>query len=228
MKVQSISILGSTGSIGRQTLDVAEHLGLKIAALTANENVDRMAEQARKYRPKLCVMGSEQAAEALRMRISDLFIPVKCGMEGLMEAATIPEADVVVTAVMGMIGLRPTLAAIHARKRIGLANKETLVCAGELVMDAADRYGAEIVPVDSEHSAIFQCLMGCRDRSEIKRLILTASGGPFYGKKFEEMETITKEDALHAERLLDNAMLMAQLVDWIFTQKWEHPDRHAS
>ena len=196
MKVQSISILGSTGSIGRQTLDVAEHLGLKIAALTANENVDRMAEQARKYRPKLCVMGNEQAAEALRMRISDLFIPVKCGMEGLMEAATIPEADVVVTAVMGMIGLRPTLAAIHAKKRIGLADKETLVCAGELVMDAADRYGAEIVPVDSEHSAIFQCLMGCRDRSEIKRLILTASGGPFYGKKFEEMETITKEDAL--------------------------------
>ena len=113
-----------------------------------------------------------------------------------MEAATIREADVVVTAVMGMIGLRPTLAAIHAKKRIGLANKETLVCAGELVMDAADRYGAEIVPVDSEHSAIFQCLMGCRDRSEIKRLILTASGGPFYGKKFEEMETITKEDAL--------------------------------
>ena len=195
MKTNTISILGSTGSIGRQTLSVAEHLGVRVCALTANENVDRMEAQARKFRPRLCVMGSEAAAEALADRLKDLPIAVKSGMEGLLEAATMAEADVVVTAVMGMVGLRPTLAAIAAKKRIGLANKETLVCAGELVMDEADKYGAEIVPVDSEHSAIFQCLMGCRDRGEIRRLILTASGGPFYGKKFEELETIRKEDA---------------------------------
>ena len=195
MKTKALSILGSTGSIGRQTLSVAEHLGVSVCALTANENVDRMEEQARAFRPRLCVMGSEAAGEALRHRLRDLPITVKSGMEGLIEAATMPEADVVITAVMGMVGLRPTLAALEAKKRIGLANKETLVCAGELVMDAADRWGAEIVPVDSEHSAIFQCLMGCRDRSEIRRLILTASGGPFYGKKFQELETIKKEDA---------------------------------
>ena len=196
MNATCITILGSTGSIGRQTLSVAEHLGVSVAALTANENVERMAEQAKKFLPRLCVMGSEEAAARLRQELTGLPVTVKWGMEGLMEAATIPEADVVITAVMGMVGLRPTLAAIEAKKRIGLANKETLVCAGELVMDAAERFGAEIVPVDSEHSAIFQCLMGCRDRSEIRRLILTASGGPFYGKHFEELETMTREDAL--------------------------------
>ena len=196
MNTTCITILGSTGSIGRQTLSVADHLGVRVAALTANENVDRIAEQARKFLPRLCVMGSEEAADRLREKLKDLPVAVKWGMEGLIEAATVPEADVVITAVMGMVGLRPTLAAIEAKKRIGLANKETLVCAGELVMDAADRYGAEIVPVDSEHSAVFQCLMGCRDRGEIRRLILTASGGPFYGKRFEELESMTKEDAL--------------------------------
>lgn len=195
MKTKTISILGSTGSIGRQTLSVAEHLGLSICALTANENVERMERQVRRFQPKLCVMGSEAAAEQLRGRLSDLSVTVKSGLEGLLEAASMAEADVVVTAVMGMVGLRPTLAAIEAKKRIGLANKETLVCAGELVMAAAERHGAKIVPVDSEHSAIFQCLMGCQDRREIRRLILTASGGPFYGKKFAELETIKKEDA---------------------------------
>ena len=195
MKTTTISILGSTGSIGRQTLSVAEHLGVKVCALTANENVDRMEQQARQFLPRLCVMGSEKAAEELKARLSGLDITVMHGMEGLVAAATMEEAQVVITAVMGMVGLKPTLAAIEKKKRIGLANKETLVCAGQIVMDAADRCGAEIVPVDSEHSAIFQCLMGCRDKKEIKRLILTASGGPFYGKKFEELETIKKEDA---------------------------------
>lgn len=195
MEIGTISILGSTGSIGRQTLSVAEHLGVKVCALTANENVDRMEEQARRFLPRLCVMGSEEAAKELQNRLSDLDITVMHGMDGLIAAATMEEARTVITAVMGMIGLRPTLAAIRARKRIGLANKETLVCAGELVMAEAEQYGAEIVPVDSEHSAIFQCLMGCQDRGEIKRLILTASGGPFYGKKFEELETIQKADA---------------------------------
>lgn len=195
MKFGSISILGSTGSIGRQTLSVAEHLGVAVCALTANENVDRMEQQARQFHPRLCVMGTEAAAEELKKRLQGLDIKVMSGMDGLIEAATMEEAQTVITAVMGMIGLKPTLAAIRAKKRIGLANKETLVCAGELVMEEAQRYGAEIVPVDSEHSAIFQCLMGCRDRGEIKRLILTASGGPFYGKKFEELEKIKKEDA---------------------------------
>ena len=195
MKIGTISILGSTGSIGRQTLSVAEHLGVQVCALTANGNVDRIEEQARKFQPKLCVMMDPEAADELKKRLSGTGITVRSGMDGLIEAASMDEAETVITAVMGMVGLRPTLAAIQAKKRIGLANKETLVCAGELVMAAAEQYGAEIVPVDSEHSAIFQCLMGCRDRSEIKRLILTASGGPFYGKTFAELESIKKEDA---------------------------------
>ena len=195
MKIGTISILGSTGSIGRQTLSVAEHLGVQVCALTANGNVDRIEEQARKFQPKLCVMMEPEAADELKKRLSGTGITVRSGMDGLIEAASMDEAETVITAVMGMVGLRPTLAAIQAKKRIGLANKETLVCAGELVMAAAEQYGAEIVPVDSEHSAIFQCLMGCRDRSEIKRLILTASGGPFYGKTFAELESIKKEDA---------------------------------
>ena len=195
MKIGTISILGSTGSIGRQTLSVAEHLGVQVCALTANGNVDRIEEQARQFRPKLCVMMDPEAADELKKRLSGTGIAVRSGMDGLIEAASMEEAETVITAVMGMVGLRPTLAAIAAKKRIGLANKETLVCAGELVMAAAEQYGAEIVPVDSEHSAIFQCLMGCRDRSEIKRLILTASGGPFYGKTFAELESIKKEDA---------------------------------
>lgn len=195
MKIGTISILGSTGSIGRQTLSVAEHLGVQVCALTANGNVDRIEEQARKFQPKLCVMMDPEAADELKKRLSGTGIAVRSGMDGLIEAASMDEAETVITAVMGMVGLRPTLAAIQAKKRIGLANKETLVCAGELVMAAAEQCGAEIVPVDSEHSAIFQCLMGCRDRSEIHRLILTASGGPFYGKTFAELESIKKEDA---------------------------------
>ena len=195
MKIGTISILGSTGSIGRQTLSVAEHLGVQVCALTANGNVDRIEEQARKFQPKLCVMMDPEAADELKKRLSGTGIAVRSGMDGLIEAASMDEAETVITAVMGMVGLRPTLAAIQAKKRIGLANKETLVCAGELVMAAAEQYGAEIVPVDSEHSAIFQCLMGCRERNEIHRLILTASGGPFYGKTFAELESIKKEDA---------------------------------
>jgi 1-deoxy-D-xylulose-5-phosphate reductoisomerase len=190
-----LSILGSTGSIGRQTLDVVEQLGLRVAALTANENVDRMADQCHRYRPRLAVMGTEEAAAALAEQVKGLPIKILYGMDGLLEAATMAESDTVVTAVMGMVGLRPTLAAIAAKKRIALANKETLVCAGELVMDEADRCGAEIVPVDSEHSAIFQCLMGNR-KSQVKRLILTASGGPFFGWTAQQLETVTKAQAL--------------------------------
>lgn len=193
---KTISILGSTGSIGRQTLDVAEQLGLQVAAITAHASVKRMEEQARKFRPALAVLTDEAAARDLAVRLQDTDTRVLGGFDALEEAATVPEADTVVTAVVGMVGLKPTLAAIQEKKRIALANKETLVCAGQLVMDAADAAGAEIVPVDSEHSAIFQCLQGCRDRREIKRLILTCSGGPFYGMTREEAGKMTRVDAL--------------------------------
>ena len=194
--VKCVSILGSTGSIGRQSLDIIDNLGLPVAALTAGTNVQRMAEQCRKYHPQLAVMATQEAAEALQAAISDLPIPVMHGEEGLIAAATIPEADCVITAVVGMVGLRPTLAAIRAGKRIGLANKETLVCAGELVMAEAKKNTVQIIPVDSEHSAIYQCLMGAGEKKEIKRILLTCSGGPFYGKSREELGTVTKADAL--------------------------------
>ena len=194
--VKCVSILGSTGSIGRQTLDIIDNLNIPVAALTAGSNAERMAQQCRKYQPKLAVMSTEQAANELKTLISDLPTEIMWGEEGLIAAATIPEADCIITAVVGMVGLKPTLAAIRAHKRIGLANKETLVCAGQLVMAEAKKYNAEIIPVDSEHSAIFQCLMGCNDRKEVKRILLTCSGGPFYGKSREELGVVTKADAL--------------------------------
>ena len=194
--VNCVSILGSTGSVGRQTLDIVEHLQLPVAALTAGTNVQRMAQQCRQFRPQLAVMATEEAAMALEREISDLPTRVEWGEEGLIHAATIPEADCVITAVVGMLGLRPTLAAIREKKRIGLANKETLVCAGELVMGEARKYGAEIIPVDSEHSAIFQCLMPSLDCRQVEKIILTCSGGPFYGMTREELKKVTKADAL--------------------------------
>ena len=192
-----ISILGSTGSIGRQSLDIISRLpDVKVAALTAGSDGERMARQCRKFNPQLAVMATQEGAERLAKEIADLPIRVAWGEAGLIEAATIPEVDCVITAVVGMVGLKPTLAAIRAKKRIGLANKETLVCAGELVMAEARKYGAEIVPVDSEHSAIFQCLMGSRDKSEIKKIILTCSGGPFFGMEREQLKSVTKADVL--------------------------------
>ena len=195
--VKCVTILGSTGSIGRQSLDIISRLPeVKVAALTAGTSVQRMAEQCREFRPELAVMATEAAAKELSAEIRDLPIRVEWGETGLLEAASLPAADCVITAVVGMVGLKPTLAAIRAGKRIGLANKETLVCAGELVMAEAEKYHAEIIPVDSEHSAIFQCLMGTGDRKEIKRLILTCSGGPFFGRSREELKTVTQADAL--------------------------------
>ena len=194
--VNCVTILGSTGSIGRQSLDVISKLNISVAALTAGTSVERMAQQCREFLPKLAVMATQEAAEALKQQISDLPVRVSWGEEGLIEAATMEEADCVITAVVGMLGLKPTLAAIRAKKRIGLANKETLVCAGELVMAEAERYNAEIIPVDSEHSAIFQCLMGIRERREVKKLILTCSGGPFFGMKREQLTKVTRADAL--------------------------------
>ena len=212
---KSISVLGSTGSIGRQTLQVAEELGLRVAALTAGRQIDLLEQQARQFRPCLAAVYEESAARELRERLRGLPIEVMSGMEGLVAAAELAEADTVVTAVMGSVGLEPTLAAIRKKKRIALANKETLVCAGELVMDEAKKYGAEIVPVDSEHSAIFQSLQGCKDRGEIKRLLLTCSGGPFFGKTFAELEHMTAADALRhpnwtmgAKITIDSATLM--------------------
>ena len=194
--VQCVSILGSTGSIGRQSLDIVKHLNIPVAALTAGTSVDMMAQQCREFQPQLAVMATQEAAAALKAQISDLPILVMWGEEGLIEAATIEGADCVITAVVGMVGLKPTMAAIKAKKRIGLANKETLVCAGELVMSAAEREGVEIIPVDSEHSAIFQCLMGNHSKEQIKRLILTCSGGPFFGMERQQLQNVTKADAL--------------------------------
>jgi 1-deoxy-D-xylulose-5-phosphate reductoisomerase len=195
--VKCVSILGSTGSIGRQSLDIIRHMqDVRVAALTAGTNVDRMERQCREFMPQLAVMATQEAALELKNRLEDLPIRIRFGEGGLEEAATLAEADCVITAVVGMIGLKPTLAAIRAGKRIGLANKETLVCAGELVMAEADKYQAEIIPVDSEHSAIFQCLMGNHDPQQVEKIILTCSGGPFFGKSKEALAGMTKADAL--------------------------------
>ena len=194
--VKCVSILGSTGSIGTQTLDIIDNLSIPVVALTAGTSVEKMAAQCRKYRPELAVMASETAAKKLKEEIADLPTEVMWGEEGLVAAASHPNADCVITAVVGMVGLKPTLAAIRAGKRIGLANKETLVCAGELVMAEAKQHNVEIIPVDSEHSAIFQCLMGNHDKREIKRILLTCSGGPFYGMDRDQLKKVTRADAL--------------------------------
>ena len=212
---KTLALLGATGSIGQQTLQVARELGLRVAALTARNNVDKLEAQVRQFLPRLAVLYDPAAAQELRGRIADLDVEVLSGPEGLLAAASMEEADTVVTAVVGSVGLAPTLTAIEKGKRIALANKETLVCAGELVMAAAEKHGAEIIPVDSEHSALFQSLQGCRDRGEVKRLILTCSGGPFFGKSYEELEHMRPQDALKhpnwdmgAKITIDSATLM--------------------
>ena len=217
-----ISLLGSTGSIGRQALEVIAAEDMAVAALTANRDVDRLEEQCRRFRPALAVMMDPAAASDLRVRLADTGIRVAAGMDGLLEAAVLPQADTVLTAVVGIVGLRPTLAAVETGKRIALANKETLVCGGDLVMDGAARSGAEIVPVDSEHSALFQCLQGCRDRGEVRRLILTASGGPFWGWRAEQLAQVTVEQALAhpnwsmgAKISVDSATMMNKGLEFI-------------
>lgn len=222
MRSCCISLLGSTGSIGRQSLEVIQACGMKVGALTAKSNVARMEEQARQFQPELAVMMDEQAAADLKVRLADTPVRVAGGLEGLLEAAELPKADTVITAVVGMVGLRPTMAAIREGKRIALANKETLVCAGQLVTEEARDYGAKILPVDSEHSALFQSLQGCKDRGEVKRLILTCSGGPFFGKTRKELEGMTREDALQhpnwsmgAKITVDSATLMNKGLEFI-------------
>ena len=193
--MRKISVLGSTGSVGTQSLDVIEKLGLGVAALTANKSVDLMEKQARKFNPEIVGVYDEESAGILKKRLADTDIKVLSGMDGLIAAAEAESADTVITAVMGMIGLKPTMAAIRRKKRIGLANKETLVCAGRLVMAEAKKYGAEIVPVDSEHSAIFQSA-AAGNKKDIKKILLTASGGPFRGKTYDEIKNMPKEAAL--------------------------------
>ncbi|HJC40200.1 MAG TPA: 1-deoxy-D-xylulose-5-phosphate reductoisomerase [Candidatus Intestinimonas pullistercoris] len=229
-----ISLLGSTGSIGRQTLDVAAACGFSVAALTAHRSGALLEEQARRFQPELAVCVDPAAAADLKVRLADTPVRVASGPEGLLEAAALPSADTVVTAVVGVAGLEPTLAAIRAGKRIALANKETLVCAGELVMDQAEAHGAEIVPVDSEHSAIFQCLQGCRDRGEVRRLILTASGGPFFGWSREALAGVTPAQALKhpnwsmgAKITVDSATLMNKGLEYIEAMRlyWMPPEK---
>lgn len=194
--MRTISILGSTGSIGTQTLEVVEEQkDIKVAALAAGSNIQLLEKQIRKFHPSLAAVWNEEKAKELRENIKDLDVRVVSGMDGMLEAATVEEAQIVVTAVVGMIGIRPTIAAIEVGKDIALANKETLVTAGHLIMPLAKEKGVQILPVDSEHSAIFQSLNGER-KKEISKILLTASGGPFRGRKKEELKNIQVEDAL--------------------------------
>ncbi len=219
---RSISILGSTGSIGTQTIEVARDLGLKINALTGNKNIRLLEKQAREFNPQIVAAADESAARDLKILLGDTNIKVLSGIAGLEEAATILQSDTVVTAVVGTVGLKPTLAAIQMGKRIALANKETLVCAGSIVMDSAKKYGAEIIPVDSEHSAIFQCLACKNSDSEVKKIILTCSGGPFREKDKDFLKTASRKDALKhpnwsmgAKITIDSATLMNKGLEYI-------------
>ena len=212
--MRSLAILGSTGSIGTQTLEVAASCGHRVAALTARHNIDLLEQQARTFHPILAAAADPTAAAALASRLADTDIRVLAGEEGILEAARLPQADTAVTALVGIAGLAPTLAAIDSGKRIALANKETLVCAGPLVMARAKEAGAEIVPVDSEHSAIFQSLQGSHGK-ELKRILLTASGGPFFGWSRDELASVTPDRALKhpnwsmgAKVTIDSATLM--------------------
>ena len=219
--VKSISVLGCTGSIGRQTIAVAEHIGMPVVALTANRKIDMLEEQARRLHPKFVAVYDEEAAKQFKIAVADTDIQVGSGIEGLIRAATMEETDCVVTAVSGAVGLKPTLAAIDGKKRIALANKETLVCAGDIVMARAAEKGAEIVPVDSEHSAIFQCLMG-REKGELRKILLTGSGGPFRGKARSELEDVTPEQAVKhpnwsmgAKISVDSATMMNKGLEFV-------------
>lgn len=193
--MKKIAILGSTGSIGTQTVDILPSIDAEVVALTTNRRIKLLEEQARALHPKMVCAMDENAARELKIKLADTDIEVLTGMDGLIACAAESGADIVVTAVVGMVGLLPTMAAIKAGKDIALANKETLVCAGGLVMSAAKQYGVRILPVDSEHSAIFQCVQAANG-NPIDKILLTASGGPFFGKKIEEMRGMTREQAL--------------------------------
>ena len=224
MYMKTISLIGSTGSIGLQTLDVCRKHNIKVAALAANSSVKLLEEQAREFKPKLVCVYDEKLYSDLRDRLSDTSVKVLCGMEGLCEIAAI-EADLFVNSVVGMVGLLPTLTAIEHGRDIALANKETLVAGGHLVMAAAERKGVKLYPIDSEHSAIFQCLQGNK-REQLNKIILTASGGPFFGMKKSELENVTPEQALKHPNwsmgnkiTIDSATLMNKGLEFI-EAKW--------
>lgn len=234
--VKNISILGSTGSIGTQALDVADNLGLNVCALTANTNIDKLEEQVRKYKPALAVVFDESKYSEFKEKIADTNTKASCGIEGLIEAAVLNEADLILNSVVGMVGLQPTLSAANAKKDIALANKETLVAGGSLVMKAVKENGVNLYPVDSEHSAIFQCLQGCPEDKALNRLILTASGGPFFGKKIDELKNVTVEQALNhpnwdmgAKITIDSATMMNKGLEvieasWLFDMPYDKID----
>lgn len=231
--MKKLSLLGSTGSIGTQALQVVQNLreqGEKweVAALAARSSVNRLEEQARQFHPEVVAVFDEGAALSLRQSLRDTDIQVLSGMEGLCEAAAWPEADLTLNAVVGMVGLQPTLAALQAGKALALANKETLVAGGAIVMEAARKRNLPILPVDSEHSAIFQCLQGCPERGALKKLVLTASGGPFFGRSRQELAGVTREQALRhpnwdmgAKITIDSATMMNKGLEvmeasWLF------------
>lgn len=234
--MKNISILGSTGSIGTQSLDVIKKCGYSVTALTAYNNVDEIEKQIREYKPKYAAMVDEKAAKELKVRIGDCETKVLSGLEGVCECASVDECDTVINSVVGMAGLKPTLTAIESGKTIALANKETLVAGGQLVIDSAAEKGVSILPVDSEHSAIFQSLQGCHDKKELKKIILTASGGPFFGKTKSELKDVTVEQALNhpnwsmgAKITVDSATMMnkgLELIEavWLFNIKPENVD----
>lgn len=223
---KTISILGSTGSIGTQTLDVVDKLNLNVCSLAAFGNIEKLEKQVRKYRPKTAVVFDEDKAKQLKLNINDTFTTVLSGMDGLVEAATESSADLILNSVVGMVGLLPTIAAANAKKDIALANKETLVAGGSLVIDAVKKNNVKLLPVDSEHSAIFQCLQGMPDKKMLKRLILTASGGPFFGKTTEQLKNVTLEQALNhpnwsmgAKITVDSATMMNKGLE-IIEARW--------
>ena len=235
--MKNLVILGSTGSIGTQALEVAQQAGYRVVGLAAARQVDLIEEQIRTFSPEMVAMYDENAANVLRERVADLPVQVLSGMEGLCALAAMPQADIVLNAVVGMVGLRPTLAAVEAGHDVALANKETLVAGGAFVMDAVRRAGVKLLPVDSEHSAIFQCLQGCPPQQRrIQRLILTASGGPFFGRSRDQLENVTLVDALNHPNwsmgqkiTIDSATMMnkgLELIEaaWLFDMPPEEID----
>ena len=234
--MRKIAIMGSTGSIGTQTLDVVrENKDIEVVGLSAGSNIDLLEKQIREFKPKLAVMGSEKLAADLKTRIEDLPVKVSYGMDGLLELARMEESEILVTAIVGMIGIRPTVAAIKAGKDIALANKETLVTAGHIIMPLAEEYHVQILPVDSEHSAIFQALHG-ENRAQVSRLLITASGGPFRGKKTADLKKVTVQDALKHPNwamgrkiTIDSATLVNKGLEvmeakWLFGMDLDHID----
>jgi len=231
-----LSVLGSTGSIGTQSLDVARKRDYRISALAAFSNVDLIEKQIREFKPEIAALVDEKAAADLKIRVADMPVKVYSGVDGVCECAREKTCDTVLNSVVGMAGLKPTLSAIDAKKKIALANKETLVAGGKLVYDRANANGVDILPVDSEHSAIFQCLQGCHDKKQLKKIILTASGGPFFGKTIDELKNVTVQDALKhpnwsmgAKITIDSATMMnkgLELIEavWLFGMKPEDID----